>query len=136
MGRLLQPLVIALLLGVVFAMPQSSPAEQEAPKAQGVVGEGVPPFAVRPGYKVTLVAKDLDEARFLTFDDKGTLYVSQPKAGAILALRDTDSNGSYEFVAPYLDGKPKVQAMQFKDGWLWFATSGAVYRSATRTTTA
>jgi len=27
------------------------------------------------------------------------------------------------------DGKPKVQAMQFKDGWLWFATSGAVYRA-------
>jgi len=102
---------------------------QDSPRPQGVVGEDVPPFAVRPGYRVTLVAKDLGEARFLAFDDAGTLYVSQPKAGKILALRDTDSNGSYEYAAPYLEDKPKVQAMQFKNGWLWFATTGGVYKA-------
>jgi glucose/arabinose dehydrogenase len=127
MGRLIQSLALAAAFLVTIL--GAAPAPQDAPKAKGVVGEGVPAFIVRPGYKVTLVAKDLDEARFLAFDDKGTLYLSQPKAGAILALRDTDANGSYEFVAPFLDGKPKAHAMQFKDGWLWFATSGAVYRA-------
>src|SRR3954471_5806679 len=121
MGRLLQSLSVGLL--VVASMPQWSPAQQDAPKAQGVVGEGVPAFTVRPGYKVTLVAKDLGEARFLAFDESGTLYVSQPKDGTILSLKDTDSDGTYEEVAPFVTDKPKVQAMQFKDGWLWFATS-------------
>src|SRR5689334_660621 len=118
------------LLGVILLglMPALSNAA-EPPKAQGVVGEGVRAFTVRPGYRVTLVAKDLGEARFLAFDDKGTLYVSQPKAGTILALRDIDSNGSFEHVARYITGKPFVQAMQFKDGWLWFATATGVYKS-------
>ena len=102
---------------------------EDAPRAQGVVGEDVPAFTVRPGYRVTLVAKDLGEARFLAFDDAGTLYVSQPKAGSILALRDTDSNGSYEYAAPFVDGHPKVQAMQFHGGWLWFATSKGVFKA-------
>src|SRR5215212_6569536 len=124
--RNLPPLVAS---ATVLLLSFSHALAQEAPKPKGLVGEGVPAFTVRPGYRVTLAAKDLDEARFLAFDDKGTLYVSQPKAGAILALRDTDADGSFEYVAPYLDGKPKVQAMQFKDGWLWFATSGGVFRS-------
>jgi glucose/arabinose dehydrogenase len=77
---------------------------------------------------VTLVAKDLDEARFLAFDESGTLYVSQPKEGVILALKDTDSDGTYEYVAPFVTDKPRVQAMQFRDGWMWFATTAGVYR--------
>ena len=102
---------------------------QEPPKAKGAVGEGVPAFTVRPGYSVSLAATDLKESRFMAFDEAGTLYVSQPKAGTILALKDTDSNGSYEFVAPFVTDKPTVQAMQFKDGWLWFATSQGVYKT-------
>src|SRR3954469_7011818 len=127
MGRLIQSLTLALL--VVVSVSRPSLAQQDAPKAQGVLGEGVPAFAVRPGYRMTLVAKDLEEVRFMAFDESGTLYVSQPKAGAILALRDVDNNGTYEYVAPYLDGKPRVQAMQFKDGWLWFATSGGIFKA-------
>ena len=96
---------------------------------EGVVGDGVPAFTVRPGYRVTLVAKDLGEARFLAFDEAGTLYVSQPKEGAILSLKDTDSDRSFEEVAPFITDNPRAQAMQFKDGWLWFATSGGIYRA-------
>src|SRR4051812_39836505 len=65
--------------------------DAKTPRPEGVVGDGVPAFTVRPGYRVTLVAKDLGEARFLAFDEAGTLYVSQPKDGTILALKDTDS---------------------------------------------
>jgi glucose/arabinose dehydrogenase len=110
--------------------PTIGPAQDaDAPRAQGVLGEGVPKFTVRPGYKVTLAAENLGEVRFITFDDAGTLYLSQPKAGTILALRDTDGDGRFEYAAPYVEGKPFVHAMQFKDGWLWFAAAGAIYRA-------
>ncbi len=116
------------LTSAVLLVSALAPA-QEPPKAQGVVGDGVPAFTVRPGYRVTLVADDLKEARFMAFDESGTLYVSQPKAGIILALKDTDSNGSYEFVAPFVTDQPFVQAMQFKDGWMWFATTQGVHKA-------
>lgn len=122
--RRLTPLIVLGLTLPCFAQNTA-----DAPRPQGVLGDGVPKFTVRPGYRVSLVAKDLKEARFLTFDDAGTLYVSQPSAGSILALRDTDEDGSFEYVAPYLADKPKVQAMQFKGGWLWFATSRGIFRA-------
>jgi glucose/arabinose dehydrogenase len=115
-----------IVLGLTLPCFGQDPA---APRAQGVLGDGVPKFSVRPGYRVTLAAQDLKEARFLTFDDGGTLYVSQPSAGNILALRDTDEDGSFEYVAPYVTDRPKVQAMQFRDGWLWFATSRGIFRA-------
>jgi glucose/arabinose dehydrogenase len=121
------PLVLALALLV----PPLAAVAQDAstPRPQGVVGDGVPAFTVRPGYRVTLVAKDLGEARFMAFDEAGTLYVSQPKEGNVLALKDTDNDGTYEYVAPFVTDKKRVQAMQFKDGWLWFATTGGIFKA-------
>src|SRR5688500_8866747 len=85
----------------VRAADEKADAAADVPRAQGVLGDGVPKFTVRPGYRVTLVAQDLKEARFITFDDAGTLYLSQPNStGSILALRDTDEDGSFEYVAP------------------------------------
>ena len=118
------------VLGIVLGMiPPCFAQDANVPRPQGVLADGVPKFTVRPGYRVSLVAQDLREARFLTFDDGGTLYVSQPQAGSILALRDTDEDGSFEYVAPYVTDKKFVQAMQFRDGWLWFATSRGVFRA-------
>jgi len=95
----------------------------------GEVGPGVPPFSVRPGYRVTLAAENLGEARFMDFDDKGTLYLSQPAAGSILALRDADGDGVYETRTPFVTGKKTVHGLCFKNGWLWFTQSGAVLKA-------
>jgi glucose/arabinose dehydrogenase len=121
--RSLVPLIVLALSLPCFGQDPATP------RPQGVLADRVPKFTVRPGYRVSLVADDLKEARFLTFDDGGTLYVSQPSAGSILALRDTDDDGAFEYVAPYVADRPKVQAMQFRDGWLWFATSRGIFRA-------
>jgi glucose/arabinose dehydrogenase len=95
----------------------------------GEVGPDVPPFSVRPGYRVTLAAENLGETRFMEFDDKGTLYLSQPGAGNILALRDTNGDGIYETRVPFVTGRKTVHGLCFKNGWLWFAQSGAVLKA-------
>jgi glucose/arabinose dehydrogenase len=93
------------------------------------VAQDVPAFWVRPGYKVTLAAKDLAESRFMVFDDRGTLYVSQPGPGAIVALRDTDNDGMYETSTPFVTGMKTVHGLDCRDGWIWFTTSGGVYKT-------
>jgi glucose/arabinose dehydrogenase len=99
--------------------------------AQGQVGPNVPPFHVRDGYRVTLVADNLGEARFIEFGDNGTLYLSQPRAGTILALRDTDNDGSFDARTEFVTGKRSVHCMHFKDGYLWFTQSadGTVHKA-------
>jgi glucose/arabinose dehydrogenase len=107
--------VVALLIGS-GALAQNMPAK-------GEVGQGVPPFWVRPGYKVTLAAENLGKpVRFMEFGRNGTLYVSLPGPGTIVSLRDTDGDGVYETKADFLTGYKQVHSMCFDGGWL-YATS-------------
>jgi glucose/arabinose dehydrogenase len=94
----------------------------------GEVGPGVPAFSVRPGYKVTLAATGLGQARFLCFgEDANTLFVSQPDRGKILCLRDPDADGVYKTVTTFVSNYHLVQSMQWYKGSLWFAQSGAIH---------
>lgn len=97
------------------------------PKQVRARGADVPEFWVRPGYRVELVADNIDNARFIEFDDKGTLYLSRPKRGDILALRLR--NGRYQVVNTFVSGYPTVQGMHYADGWLWFTQTGAIHKA-------
>ena len=97
--------------------------------ARAEVGPNVPAFDVRPGYRVTLAADNLGEARFMEFDDKGTLYLSQPNRGAIVSLRDKDGDGTYETRADFVTDKKTVHGLCWKNGWLWFSQSGSIHKA-------
>ena len=115
---------LALLAAAVS--PVMAQAKRPAPDPQvrvGSVGEGVPAFTVRDGFRVTLAADDLGEARFLQFGDDGTLYLSQPKNKSILSLKDKDGDGVYETRADFVTGQANCHGMDFHDGWLWFNAS-------------
>jgi glucose/arabinose dehydrogenase len=116
--------LVPLIVGVASLITAVSPAG-----AAGERGPNVPEFWVRDGYRVTLAADKLDEARFIEFDDKGTLYVSQPKRKMIVALRDADGDGAFETAAEFVTDKPAVHGMHFYDGWLWFTQSGAIHKA-------
>jgi glucose/arabinose dehydrogenase len=95
----------------------------------GSVGPGVPAFEVAPGYRVTLAVDSIDNPRFMEFDDAGTLYVSQPFAGTIYALKDQDGDGYFEWQQSFIEGRQFVHGMDFADGWLWFTQTGSVHRA-------
>jgi glucose/arabinose dehydrogenase len=98
--------------------------------ATGEVGPDVPAFHVRPGYKVTLAATNLGEARFITFGDGDTLYLSQPSRGRIMCLRDLDqATGRYKTVTTFVNNKKTAHGMQWYKGWLWFTQSGSIHRA-------
>jgi len=107
--------------------PTQAPIVREArPSAPGgQVGPGVPDFWVRPGFKVTLVA-ELRNARFMEFDDKGTLYVSQPDLGTISTFKA--QGDKYQKIGEFVTGHRSVHGMHYYDGWLWFTESGAVFK--------
>jgi len=95
--------------------------------APSQVGPDVPPFTVRPGYRVDLVAQNIGEVRFIEFGKKGTLYVSEPRAGKIITLQEKD--GVWTKVADFTADKPTIHGMHYYDGWLWFTQSGAVWKA-------
>ena len=95
--------------------------------AAGQVGAGVPNFTVRDGYTVTVAAKDLGETRFIEPGAPGILYVSQPNAKTISTLKK-QADGTYRKIGDFTKDKPSVHGMYYKDGWLWFTQSGAVWK--------
>src|SRR5215212_6720376 len=116
--------ILILLALSSFAFAQTQPA-----RGGGERGTNVPEFWVRAGYRITLAADKLPEARFMEFDDKGTLYLSQPGAGSIMTLVDKDGDGVYETSAKFITGKKTAHGMCFRDGWLWFSQSGAIHKA-------
>jgi glucose/arabinose dehydrogenase len=124
-------LPIALLLGL-FAF-QDQPAGPTA--ARGQTGENVPEgFVVRPGYKVTLAAGDLEEARFIEFGENGVLYVSMPQNGKIQTLKDADGDGVYESRVDFVTDQSNCHSMDFANGWLYYTSSQQGYCRRARDT--
>jgi glucose/arabinose dehydrogenase len=89
----------------------------------------VPAFQVRPGYRVTLAADGIKDARFMVFGPDGTLYLSVPRSNAILALRDANKNGVYEPTerTDFVTDQPTVHGLQWFKDRLWFTTSDAIH---------
>ena len=84
-------------------------------------------FTVRDGFQVNVAIPALNGARFMELDDKGTLYVSRPQ-GDITAFK-SKGDGTYEKLGVFISGKPSAHGMCFHDGWLWFSTSGAIFKA-------
>ena len=113
-----------LVLGVLLSIILNDANAQDT---NSTVGPNVPAFIVRPGLQVTLVAENIGEVRFIEFGGKDTLYVSQPRTGAIITLRERD--GIWAKVADFTTNKPTVHGMHYYDGWLWFTQSGVVWKA-------
>lgn len=123
------PVVLAAVLSIAGHQSPPPNSSQDMPSRwYSNVGEGTPPFWVRPGYKVTTVADKLVNARFMQFDDKGNLFLSRPNKGDILVLR-RDKDGNYKVASTFVTGHRSVHGLDFKDGWLWFTESGAVFKA-------
>jgi len=124
-------LIAAALAVLLPALAQPAPGQTtpapDNPSPPPPPSAQVPAFTVRPGYKVSLVAQNIGEVRFIEFGEPGTLYVSQPRAGAIITLREKD--GMWTKVADFTTGKPTAHGMCYYDGWLWFTQSGVVWKA-------
>src|ERR1043165_10052541 len=81
--------------------------------------QGPDGLVVREGYQVTPAISDLPGARFMEFDDKGTLYVSRPDSGDIVAFRSPKNDGKYEKVGTFVAGKPPGHRPGFAAGGGW-----------------
>jgi glucose/arabinose dehydrogenase len=119
--------VVTILLCCLAFVPAAFAANAPA----GETGPGVPAFKVRPGYKVTLVADHLGEARFLQLGPDNELYVVQPNHGKILCLKNPDQNGIYKTVTTFVktESGAKPHGVQWFKGWLWFSESGSIHKA-------
>jgi len=80
------------------------------------------------GFRIEEFAAGLGGTRFLAVDPAGTLLVSIPGQGRVLALPDRDRDGRADAVVPVAEGLDLPHGLAFHTGHLWVAETGRVRR--------
>ena len=86
------------------------------------------PIKLPPGFRLDTFSRDVPGARFMTLDPKGTLLVSLPRQGRVVALPDGDRDGRADRAVTVAEGLNRPHGLAFKDGALYVAETGRVLR--------
>lgn len=86
------------------------------------------PLTLPPGFSISIYAKDLGGPRVLAMDPAGTLFVSTPSRGQVVALPDVNKDGiadRTDVVVDHLNG-PHGLAFHPKEKTLYIAETNSV----------
>lgn len=134
-------LIVMLLTGVFFYALQRYvdnsnkstyvPSRKVAilPTGENKGGETVS-LSINPRFNIRLFASNLGNARDLTFTDGGTLLVSTPASGEVVALPDRNNDGIADEARVIMSGKNKPHGLAFRSGKLFVAEVNRVARYA------
>ena len=89
---------------------------------------GAQPLKVPAGFAIEVFSSKIDAPRFMALDPAGTLLVSEPDRGRVLALPDPSGKGKADGVKTVVDGLDKPHGLAFKDGALYVAETGRLLR--------
>jgi glucose/arabinose dehydrogenase len=89
-----------------------------------------PKLTVAPGFAIDVFADKVGSVRFMAIDPAGTLLVSEPSAGRVLALPDKKGDGKADSVQTVVSGLDQPHGLAFHDGALYIAETSRVQRFA------
>jgi glucose/arabinose dehydrogenase len=104
------------LAGCVAFLPQPAPSAD------------LSTIRLPSGFAIDFFAKDLGNARFMTLDPQGTLLVSVPRAGRVIALPDDNHDGRADAIVPVVENLELPHGLAFLDGRLYVAETGRIVR--------
>ncbi len=83
-------------------------------------------LTIPKGFHISTFAKDIPNARVLAFDPTGTLLVSEPSQGKVVALIDADNDGVSEKKVTVVEGLNLPHGLAFKEGSLYVGETDKV----------
>ena len=92
--------------------------------------QGEPKLKVPPGFAIDVFADKVGSVRFIAVDPAGTLLVSEPSAGRVLALPDKNGRGKADSVQTVVTGLDQPHGLAFHEGALYVAETSRVQRFA------
>ena len=96
--------------------------------ASAATAAELPPITLPPGFRVELVADGLGAPRMLALDSSGTLLVSIPSQGRIVALPAAPRPQRLRSPVTVAEGLRLPHGLAVRDGHLWVAETGRVLR--------
>ena len=84
-------------------------------------------LTVPAGFRVAVFAEGAGNARMMAVADDGTVYLTRPKSGDVVALHDRDGDGRSDAVRTVVTGLPHVHGIALRAGRLYLATPTQVH---------
>ncbi len=114
-------LIIALaLLPLIGACKNKALKKVEDPRLADI--------KLPPGFKISLYAKDVDNARSLALGENGTVFVSNRASDNVYALVDADGDGQAETKHTVVSGMKTPNGIAFHNGALYVAQVDKIWR--------
>ncbi|HET7565477.1 MAG TPA: PQQ-dependent sugar dehydrogenase, partial [Gemmatimonadaceae bacterium] len=109
------------------ASASSAADASEAPQSSQAKASGdVSAFTVPKGFAVRAFATDLQGPRMMAFGPDKALYVSEPRAGKVMRLVDTNGDGQADTTTTALNGLNRPHGLAWRGDTLWVANTDAV----------
>jgi glucose/arabinose dehydrogenase len=83
-------------------------------RAQAGTNAADMPLTLPPGFSISLFAKGLEKPRVMALDPDGTLLVSIPSQGRVVALPDRDRDGTADRIVTVVDGLDRPHGLAFR----------------------
>ncbi|MEE9594240.1 MAG: PQQ-dependent sugar dehydrogenase, partial [Candidatus Hydrothermarchaeales archaeon] len=80
------------------------------------------------GFSISVYASGLSNARFMTLDEEGNIFISQPREGRISVIHDRDNDGVVDEILAYYEGLNLPHGLAFDGDWLYVAENDKVVR--------
>ncbi len=136
MKRMIVPVGLALLLAalavLVYAQLPKLPEPFATPSvrntAQLVARPNNAQLQVPAGFKVNVFADNVEGPRTMVYAPNGDLFVAQPRAGAILILRDTNNDGTADTRTVYAQSLTGAYGLAFQNGYLYIGKNDSIVR--------
>lgn len=80
------------------------------------------------GFKISLFAENVPNARAMVVGDNGTLFVGSRSAGNVYALVDSNDDNKADIVYTIASGINDPAGVAFKDGSLYYSAVSSIYR--------
>jgi glucose/arabinose dehydrogenase len=84
-------------------------------------------LSLPPGFRIDVFAQQLGDPRMMAVGPDGGVYVTRPKQGDVLLLRDRDGDGQAEERKTVLSGLPLVHGITVHEGRAYVATPTEVW---------
>ncbi len=116
----------------IAVKPADLPAPYATPSAAN------PPRAVKapenaaleapPGFRVSVFADGLKDARWLAVAPSGDVFLAESSAGRVTLLRDSDGDGKADMVTVFAAGFDDPHGLALRPGYLYVGDTDAVWR--------
>ena len=107
--------ISVLLLGVLLFIPGQAEVRLDQ-------------IRLPPGFRISIYAKDVENARQMVRGDKGTIFAGSRHAGKVWALSDTDNDQRADKVRLIDSGLNMPSGVEFRDSALYVGAIGRILR--------